>query len=75
VDTLRQIDAWAAQHPGHVRAPTAGLHGYPWPEKPGCYDYFFVTDDLVRRVASVEVQSETAASDHQPVVMELIPGA
>ena len=58
-----------------ARAPTAGLHGYPWPERPDCYDYFFVTEDLVRRVAEVEVQSETAASDHQPIVLDLIPGA
>ncbi len=48
------------------------IHGR---RQPDCYDYFFVTEDLVRRVAGVEVQSETAASDHQPVVLDLIPGA
>ena len=69
------VDAWAATHPGQGRAPTTGLHGFPWPGKPDCYDYFFVTEDLAPRVAAVEVQSETAASDHQPVVLELIPGA
>jgi len=71
----RLVDAWDIHHAGQVRAPTTGLHAYPWPEKPDCYDYFFVTEDLVRRVAAVEVQSETAASDHQPVVLDLIPGA
>jgi endonuclease/exonuclease/phosphatase family metal-dependent hydrolase len=69
------VDAWALQHPGQQRAPTAGLHGYPWPAQPGCYDYFFVTDDLARRVTGVDVQSETAASDHQPLVLDLIAGA
>ncbi len=65
------VDAWRVAHGGVARAPTTGLHGYPWPDKPDCYDYFFVTDDLAPRVATVDVQSETAASDHQPVVLDL----
>jgi endonuclease/exonuclease/phosphatase family metal-dependent hydrolase len=65
------VDAWRATHEGLPRAPTAGLHGFAWPEKAGCYDYFFVTADLVPRIAAVEVQSETAVSDHQPVVLDL----
>ena len=69
--TLPLIDAWAATHPAMRRAPTAGLHGYGWPDKPDCYDYFFVTDDLVPRLQEVEVQSETAASDHQPIVLDI----
>jgi endonuclease/exonuclease/phosphatase family metal-dependent hydrolase len=69
------VDAWSVAHPGQAHAPTTGLHDYPWPEKPDCYDYFFVTDDLAPRVAGVEVQSETAASDHQPVVLDLAPGS
>lgn len=69
---LALVDAWRARHPDHARAPTAGLHGYAWPEKPDCYDYFFVTEDLVARVAEVEVLSETPASDHQPIVLDLV---
>lgn len=69
---LALVDAWRARHPDHARAPTAGLHGFAWPEKPDCYDYFFVTEDLVGRLAEVEVQSETAVSDHQPIVMDLV---
>ncbi|WP_409265661.1 endonuclease/exonuclease/phosphatase family protein [Massilia sp. BHUDP2] len=65
------VDAWRVAHGGVARAPTTGLHGYPWPDKPDCYDYFFVTEDLAPRVATVDVQSETAASDHQPVVLDL----
>lgn len=64
-------DAWRIVHGDHPRAPTTGLHGFPWPERPECYDYFFVTEDLAGRIANVDVQSETAASDHQPVVLEL----
>jgi endonuclease/exonuclease/phosphatase family metal-dependent hydrolase len=68
---LPLVDAWRASHGDTPRAPTAGLHGFPWPEQPGCYDYFFVTDDLAPRISQVEVQSETAASDHQPIVLDL----
>ena len=65
-------DAWRIVHGDAARAPTTGLHGYPWPERPECYDYFFVTEDLAERVKVMDVLSETAASDHQPVVMELV---
>jgi len=68
---LPLVDAWRARHGDMARAPTTGLHGFAWPERPECYDYFFVTDDLAGRVTAIDVQSETAASDHQPVVLDL----
>ncbi|QJE00657.1 hypothetical protein HH212_12025 [Massilia forsythiae] len=68
---LQLVDAWHARHGDMARAPTTGLHGFPWPDKPECYDYFFVTDDLAPRIAEVNVQSETAVSDHQPIVLDL----
>lgn len=68
---LPLLDAWRLRHPMMARAPTAGLHGFAWPDRAECYDYFFVTDDLAARLAEVEVQSETAASDHQPIVLDL----
>ena len=69
---LALVDAWRVVHGDMARAPTTGLHGYPWPERPECYDYFFVTDDLAPRLTALDVQSETAASDHQPVVLDLV---
>jgi endonuclease/exonuclease/phosphatase family metal-dependent hydrolase len=68
---LALLDAWQVCHGDLARAPTAGLHGYKWPDKPDCYDYFFVTEDLAPRVKALKVQSETAASDHQPVILDL----
>lgn len=68
---LPLVDAWAATHPHQARAPTAGLHGFAWPVQPECFDYFFVTGDLVARLSEVEVLSETAASDHQPIVLDI----
>ena len=69
--SLGLLDAWRVRHGDAPRAPTAGLHGFKWPEKPDCYDYFFVTEDLAGRVADIAVQSETSASDHQPIVLDL----
>lgn len=68
---LPLVDAWSQTHPDTARAPTAGLHGFKWPDRPQCYDYFFVTEDLVPRLNEVTVQSETAASDHQPIVIDI----
>jgi endonuclease/exonuclease/phosphatase family metal-dependent hydrolase len=68
---LAFVDAWSASHREQPHAPTAGLHGFAWPERPECYDFMFVTEDLAPRIALVEVRSETPASDHQPVVLEL----
>jgi endonuclease/exonuclease/phosphatase family metal-dependent hydrolase len=68
---LGLVDAWRVRHGDAPRAPTAGLHGFKWPEKPDCYDYFFVTEDLAGRVSDMSVQSETSASDHQPIVLDL----
>lgn len=65
------VDAWRAKHPGQARAPTTGLHGFAWPGKTECYDFFFVTEDLAPHIANADVQSETSASDHQPIVLDL----
>lgn len=67
---LPLVDAWGLTNE-LKHAPTAGLHGFAWPDKPDTYDYFFVTDDLAPRVTAMEVLSETAASDHQPIMLEL----
>jgi endonuclease/exonuclease/phosphatase family metal-dependent hydrolase len=66
------LDAWSIRHGRDMpRPPTAGIHGFRWPEKADCFDYFFLTEDLADAVVDVEVQSETAASDHQPIVLDL----
>jgi endonuclease/exonuclease/phosphatase family metal-dependent hydrolase len=69
--TLPLVDAWSLMHPEKPHPPTAGLHGFEWPEKPDCYDYFFLTGDLVARVTEMDVHSETSASDHQPIVLDM----
>lgn len=64
-------DAWTIAHAGAPHAPTVGLHGCPWPDRPYCCDFFFVTEDLAPRVRRLVVDAATAASDHQPLLLEL----
>ena len=66
-------DAWCVAHPRVPHAPTVGLHGAEWPDRAYCCDFLWVSDDLADRVAGVSVDANTAASDHQPVVLELRP--
>ncbi|THF62771.1 endonuclease [Pseudothauera rhizosphaerae] len=67
-------DAWQIRHPQLAHEPTVGLHGAEWPDRPYCCDYFFVTADLAGLVKGVEVDTDTPASDHQPVVLTLALG-
>jgi endonuclease/exonuclease/phosphatase family metal-dependent hydrolase len=65
-------DAWQVRHPGKPHAPTVGVHDKEqWPGPPFACDFILVTEDLAHRVADVVVNSQTDASDHQPVLLEL----
>jgi len=66
------VDAWQALHPGVPHPPTFRVHERDDGESPHCCDYVFVTPDLVPRLASIRVDGENRASDHQPVTVELI---
>jgi len=67
----RLMDAWEIAHPKQPHAHTVGLHESGWAERPYCCDFIFVTDDLASRVRVVAVDTQTQASDHQPVLIEL----
>jgi len=62
------VDAWQALNPGKPRQDTFHLYDG---ETPCCCDYVFVTPDLVPRLRSIRIDTQTQASDHQPVVVEL----
>jgi endonuclease/exonuclease/phosphatase family metal-dependent hydrolase len=69
---LNYRDAWAICHPAEPRSPTCGLYDRAqWVDGPDCRDFVFTTEDLKGRIRRVEVNSETDASDHQPVLIEL----
>ena len=64
-------DAWQFLHPGQRQPPTIGVHDRDqWPEPFAC-DFIFATSDLCPRLRTVAVDATTAASDHQPVLVEL----
>ncbi len=66
------VDAWKMWRPEKSHPPTCGLHDLrQWPEGPHCRDFFFITNDLANCIQTLEVDTETAASDHQPVWLEL----
>ncbi len=70
-DAPRYLDAWQIGYPGQPHAPTNGVFDREqWPEPYAC-DFIFVTEDMADRVHEVRVDSDTDASDHQPVVLAL----
>ena len=72
--TPAYLDAWALAHPGAPHAPTVGLHDKAqWPQPAFTFDFVCVSADLAPRVRALEVDASSAASDHQPVLLELAP--
>ncbi len=68
----RYVDAWPIAHPGVPHPPTAGVYDkVQWKNREFCCDFICVTEDLRQRVRRVETDLLTAASDHQPVLLEL----
>jgi len=64
-------DSWAVLNPGRTHAPTVGIHPVDFVDRPACFDFVFITEDLVPRLRAHGVDAETQASDHQPVWIEL----
>jgi len=66
------VDAWTRRANGHrPHPPTFCLHEHGHGDAPYCCDFVFVSEDVLPRVRSIEVDLETQASDHQPVLLEL----
>ena len=65
-------DAWEIAHPKQPHPATVGRYENSWAEHPFCCDFVFVTYDLASRVRAVTVETQTQASDHQPVLVELL---
>jgi endonuclease/exonuclease/phosphatase family metal-dependent hydrolase len=65
-------DAWTICHPGQPHRPTCGIYDrVQWRGGADCRDFVFVSEDVADRVRSIEVDELTAASDHQPVFVEI----
>lgn len=71
-DGARLVDAWTHTHPDEPHAPTCGIFDRrQWPQGPHTRDFFLVSAALAPRIAEVQVDVETDASDHQPLVLRL----
>jgi len=64
-------DAWMVAHPGMAHAPTFQVFDRCYRPEPVTVDFIFVSEGLTGRVRRVEVDLQTQASDHQPVLIEL----
>lgn len=65
-------DAWEVLHGTAPHAPTVGIHPVDFVDRPECYDFWFLTEDLAPRLKAHGVNAQTEASDHQPVWIELV---
>lgn len=66
-------DAWTTANPDRAQPPTFGVFDEQFPSEPFACDFVFVSKELAPKIASVRVDSETRASDHQPVIVEFRP--
>ena len=66
------VDAWRHARPSDPHPLTTGVFDRrQWPMGGHCRDYFALTPDVARRIASIEVDLATDASDHQPLRLVL----
>jgi endonuclease/exonuclease/phosphatase family metal-dependent hydrolase len=65
------LDAWRVVHGRQPHTPTFCVHSSGYGKTPYCCDFVFVSADLAARVRAVAVDSQTQASDHQPVLLEI----
>ena len=72
-DVPSYLDAWRCKHGARPHDPTCGVHDKAqWGEEAFCCDFIFLSANLRDRVAEVRVDLATKASDHQPVLLELL---
>ena len=71
-DATTLFDGWRLLYNTTPHEPTCGIYDrQQWEEGPHCRDFFFVSSTLTNRVASFQVDTFTAASDHQPLVISI----
>ncbi|MDX1668349.1 MAG: endonuclease/exonuclease/phosphatase family protein [Limnobacter sp.] len=68
--TLNNV--WSTLEKPRTAIQTVGLHdGYDWPDHAYCCDYFIMSESLMPNLVEAWVDTETDASDHQPIFMRL----
>ena len=64
-------DAWVARHGARAQPATFRVHDRRDGMAPIACDFVFVTDTLVSRLRDIVVDTQTQASDHQPLCVTL----
>ncbi len=64
-------DAWPLVHGDRAHDPTFRLHDRTYGPLPVACDFVFASASVAPRVRRIEVDLQTTASDHQPVLVEL----
>lgn len=64
-------DSWNVLQPGELQPPTFRLFDQRWGREPCACDFIWVSDSLRPHVRSWQTDSQTRASDHQPVWVTL----
>lgn len=66
------MDCWRLANPDKPHDPTCGIFDrVQWKEGAHCRDFFFASAALASWVVAVDVNTETNASDHQPLMLTL----
>jgi len=71
------VDCWTVQsrysaNDSPQRQPTCGCFDHmQWPQGAHTRDYFLATENIANKTIQVEVDVNTDASDHQPVLLEI----
>ena len=70
--TRAYVDAWPLANGRRAHAPTVCLHDQPQRSAdPHTSDFVFVSEDLARRVARLDVDAADFGPDHQPLLFRL----
>lgn len=67
----RLWDGWRLLHGSQPQPPTFHVHDRTYGPDPIACDFVFVSDGLKDKVRRMEIDGQTRASDHQPVLVEL----
>jgi len=70
--TAGLIDCWKHVHNDKPHDPTCGIYDrVQWQEGPHCRDFCFASANVANKVTAMSVDVETAASDHQPILVTI----
>lgn len=63
----RWHDAWTVLHAQQPHAPTFGVYDNTYAPEPMACDFVWLSDSLRSQIRSMQVDTQTQASDHQPI--------